>query len=230
VPHAQLHALEVAAAAAAAVSVPAEAEAAVASGGVGRPMAPQSRSPSRVKIVPGPAAASSRAAAVAAAAAGTAIAAGRRCPAASGTFGDRDNPKASKCLGVFGLSLRTTEEDLRHLFGRYGRLEDVQLVKDNPHQAVARICLHDATYAKERCHGKELDGRNMRCDFSITRRAHTPTPGVIYLGAPGGAPFRALRRRRGLAKLFGSRRRLWPETGVTGGGGDCRSGLVYSES
>uniref|UniRef100_A0A1I8HK33 RRM domain-containing protein n=1 Tax=Macrostomum lignano TaxID=282301 RepID=A0A1I8HK33_9PLAT len=81
--------------------------------------------------------------------------------------GDRDNPKASKCLGVFGLSLRTTEEDLRHLFGRYGRLEDVQLVKDN-HTRRSRgfafvyfESLDDATYAKERCHGKELDGRNM---------------------------------------------------------------------
>lgn len=106
--------------------------------------------------------------------------------------GDRENPKASKCLGVFGLSLRTTEEDLRHLFSRYGRLEDVQLVKDN-HTRRSRgfafvyfESLDDAAYAKERCHGKEIDGRSMRCDFSITRRAHTPTPGV-YLGASGGS-------------------------------------------
>ena len=29
----------------------------------------------------------------------------------------------------------------------------------------------------------ELDGRRIRADFSITKRAHTPTPGV-YVGRP----------------------------------------------
>uniref|UniRef100_A0A1I8I6C3 RRM domain-containing protein n=1 Tax=Macrostomum lignano TaxID=282301 RepID=A0A1I8I6C3_9PLAT len=127
--------------------------------------------------------------------------------------GDRDNPKASKCLGVFGLSLRTTEEDLRHLFGRYGRLEDVQLVKDNQHQAVARICLHDATYAKERCHGKELDGRNMRCDFfhnspgahSHAWRLSWRTRGAPSRGYGGG----------GGSRNYSDRAAAMAETGVT---------------
>jgi transformer-2 protein len=35
--------------------------------------------------------------------------------------------------------------------------------------------------AKERAPGTEIDGRKIRVDFSITERAHTPTPG-IYLG------------------------------------------------
>ena len=29
----------------------------------------------------------------------------------------------------------------------------------------------------------EIDGRRIRVDFSITQRAHTPTPG-IYMGKP----------------------------------------------
>lgn len=37
--------------------------------------------------------------------------------------------------------------------------------------------------AKDRCTGIEIDGRRIRVDYSITERAHTPTPG-IYLGKP----------------------------------------------
>lgn len=37
--------------------------------------------------------------------------------------------------------------------------------------------------AKDRCNGIEVDGRRIRVDYSITERAHTPTPG-IYLGKP----------------------------------------------
>ena len=38
-------------------------------------------------------------------------------------FGDRDDPKKSRCLGVFNLGRRTTEEEFRRIFERYGRLE-----------------------------------------------------------------------------------------------------------
>lgn len=41
----------------------------------------------------------------------------------------------------------------------------------------------DAAEAKERANGMELDGRDIRVDFSITKRAHTPTPGM-YVGRP----------------------------------------------
>lgn len=39
----------------------------------------------------------------------------------------------------------------------------------------------DATVAKEQCSGMEINGRRIRVDYSITERAHSPTPGV-YLG------------------------------------------------
>ena len=40
------------------------------------------------------------------------------------------NPPQSKCLGVFGLSLYTTEADLRGVMGKYGRVESVNVVID----------------------------------------------------------------------------------------------------
>jgi len=44
-------------------------------------------------------------------------------------------------------------------------------------------CLYTHTQAKEHCNGIELDGRRIRVDYSITKRPHTPTPGV-YMGKP----------------------------------------------
>lgn len=41
----------------------------------------------------------------------------------------------------------------------------------------------DATEAKDECTGMEIDGRRIRVDYSITKRPHTPTPG-IYMGRP----------------------------------------------
>ncbi|KAJ2955206.1 hypothetical protein NQZ79_g8763 [Umbelopsis isabellina] len=38
-----------------------------------------------------------------------------------------------------------------------------------------------ATKAIEATNGMEIDGRNVRVDFSMTRRPHTPTPGE-YMG------------------------------------------------
>lgn len=40
------------------------------------------------------------------------------------------NPDPSCCLGVFGLSLYTTERDLREVFSKYGPLSDVSIVHD----------------------------------------------------------------------------------------------------
>jgi len=41
-----------------------------------------------------------------------------------------ENGKPSNCIGVFGLSSRTTEGDLREEFSKYGRVQKVDLIYD----------------------------------------------------------------------------------------------------
>uniref|UniRef100_A0A3Q3GCD9 Transformer-2 protein homolog alpha n=2 Tax=Labrus bergylta TaxID=56723 RepID=A0A3Q3GCD9_9LABR len=111
-------------------------------------------------------------------------------------IGNRANPDPNCCLGVFGLSLYTTERDLRDVFSKYGPLADVSIVYDQQSRRSRGFSFvyfenkEDAKEAKERANGMELDGRRIRVDFSITKRPHTPTPG-IYMGRPtygGGGP------------------------------------------
>jgi len=48
-----------------------------------------------------------------------------------------------------------------------------------------------ATRAKEELNGLDLHGRVIRVDYSLTNKAHDPTPG-LYMGAPRpGAGMRA---------------------------------------
>jgi len=120
--------------------------------------------------------------------------------------GTRDAPEPSKCLGVFGLSLYTSERELEAEFKRFGPLEKVQVVLDG-HTGRSRGFAfiyfentEDATEARNAMTGAEMDGRKIRVDFSITKRAHTPTPGM-YMGRPttggryGGGRDRRDRRR-----------------------------------
>ncbi|KAH0623922.1 hypothetical protein JD844_007121 [Phrynosoma platyrhinos] len=99
------------------------------------------------------------------------------------------NPDPNCCLGVFGLSLYTTERDLREVFNKYGPIADVSIVYDQQSRRSRGFAfvyfesVDDAKEAKERANGMELDGRRIRVDFSITKRPHTPTPG-IYMGRP----------------------------------------------
>ncbi|XP_076251621.1 transformer 2 isoform X9 [Rhynchophorus ferrugineus] len=104
-------------------------------------------------------------------------------------IGARDNPKPSNCLGVFGLNVHTTEDELYHIFSKYGPVERVQVVidaKTGKSRGFAFVYFdntEDSKVAKEQCTGMKINGRNIRVDYSITDRAHTPTPG-IYMGKP----------------------------------------------
>ncbi|XP_050310511.1 transformer-2 protein homolog beta isoform X2 [Anthonomus grandis grandis] len=103
--------------------------------------------------------------------------------------GTRDNPRPSRCLGVFGLSVYTTEDELYHIFNKYGPVERVQVVidaKTGRSRGFAFVYFEssdDAKTAREQCSGMKINGKSIRVDFSITERAHTPTPG-IYMGKP----------------------------------------------
>ncbi|XP_065560793.1 transformer-2 protein homolog alpha-like [Artemia franciscana] len=115
--------------------------------------------------------------------------AGRHSRSGRNNYSRDEQPEPSRCLGIFGMSLYTTEHELHHVLSKYGPLEKVQVVKDaktgrsRGFAFVYYESLEDAKAAKEGCNGIELDGRRIRCDYSITQRAHTPTPG-IYMGNP----------------------------------------------
>merc|ERR1711879_995407 len=97
-------------------------------------------------------------------------------------------PKALIALES-GLSLYTTERELEKEFSKFGPLEKVTVVLDGKtgrSRGFAFIYFEsqeDAKAAKEAMSDQEIDGRRIRVDFSITKRAHTPTPGV-YMGRP----------------------------------------------
>ncbi|XP_054620610.1 transformer-2 protein homolog alpha [Dunckerocampus dactyliophorus] len=101
----------------------------------------------------------------------------------------REKPDPNTCLGVFGLSLYTTERDLRDVFSRYGPLAGVNVVFDQRSGRSRGFAfvyfekLEDSKKAMEQVNGMELDGRHIRVDYSLTKRPHTPTPG-IYMGRP----------------------------------------------
>lgn len=45
-------------------------------------------------------------------------------------YRQQENPTPSRCLGVFGLSLYTTEQQINHIFSKYGPVDKVQVVID----------------------------------------------------------------------------------------------------
>lgn len=104
--------------------------------------------------------------------------------------GTRYCPPINRCLGVFGLSTFTEERDLQNIFAKYGDIEDVQVVYDaqsGRSRGFAFVYFEDeldALRAKKMCNGIYINNRQIRVDFSITKRAHTPTPG-IYMGRDG---------------------------------------------
>ncbi|XP_046865727.1 transformer-2 sex-determining protein isoform X2 [Drosophila willistoni] len=99
----------------------------------------------------------------------------------------RDRPQASRCIGVFGLNTNTTQHQVRELFNKFGPIERIQMVIDAHTHRSRGFCfiyyenLSDARVAKDACSGIKVDDRRIRVDYSITQRAHTPTPGV-YMG------------------------------------------------
>merc|ERR1711884_585454 len=112
-------------------------------------------------------------------------------------IGSREAPETSNCVGVFGLSLYTTERELEKEFSKFGPLEKVTVILDGKtgrSRGFAFVYFEsqeDAKASKEAMNDQEIDGRRVRVDFSITKRPHTPTPGVYmarptYRGGDGG--------------------------------------------
>ena len=102
----------------------------------------------------------------------------------------RLTPESFNCLGIFGLSLYTIECKLEKEFSKFGPLEYVTLVMDGRTGLSRRFAFiyfesqEDAKAAKEAMSDQEIHGRRVRVDFSITKSAHTRTPGVYIMGRP----------------------------------------------
>ncbi|XP_013772437.1 transformer-2 protein homolog beta-like [Limulus polyphemus] len=126
-------------------------------------------------------------------------------------LGSRENPEPCRCIGVFGLSLYTKERDLKEVFSKYGTVENIQIVYDRQSGRSRGFAfvyfdsIEDAEEAKERCNGLEIDGRKIRVDYSVTKRAHTPTPG-IYMGKPNFPKYGGNYRGRSPSSNYHGRR------------------------
>lgn len=81
-------------------------------------------------------------------------------------------------LGIFGLNNITTEDHLKTLFSEYGVVEKVCLIYDKfTHSSkgfgfIYFDQLESAKKAKESMLGREIDGKQVRVDYSVTPAAH----------------------------------------------------------
>jgi len=92
----------------------------------------------------------------------------------------------SRCLGIFGLNDRTTERDIQKIFGDYDGYMNCRLIKDymsDRNRGFGFLnfeTIDDASYVRDRCNGKEIHGRVVRIEYSLSQRATTPTPGMYF--------------------------------------------------
>ncbi|XP_043072323.1 transformer-2 sex-determining protein-like [Drosophila grimshawi] len=104
-------------------------------------------------------------------------------------WSSRGQAQPCRCLGIFGLDSFTSEDKLHKVFSKFGRIERIQTVNFLQTRISRGFCfiyfknLSDARRAKEACKGMVIDGHSIRADYSISQRAHSPTPGV-YRGRP----------------------------------------------
>ena len=94
---------------------------------------------------------------------------GRRIQVA---FNNKKIPEISRCLGIFGLSYSTTEQELKEEFSRFGPIEKVQIVLDEltghskRYAFVYYESVEDTKVAKEAMCDQKFNGKYIRVDFS----------------------------------------------------------------
>lgn len=78
------------------------------------------------------------------------------------------------------MSFRTDEKELKYRFGKYGEIEKCVVVWNNRAERsrgygfVTYVEVDSAQEAVENMNGREIDGREVRVDFSFTNRGHSP--------------------------------------------------------
>lgn len=107
-------------------------------------------------------------------------------------YGDRgykrsDGPNApSNCIGCFGMDPYTKESTIREAFEKFGEVEKVVIIQDKGtglsrgYGFITFRHFDDAVEACEKMVGERIDNKEIRVDYSKTKRAHTPTPGQYY--------------------------------------------------
>ena len=55
----------------------------------------------------------------------------------------QEAPPPGKCLGIFGLSLYTTEREVKDLFNKYGNVVDCNIVHDHAVSWINRYLIID---------------------------------------------------------------------------------------
>lgn len=81
------------------------------------------------------------------------------------------------------------------IFAPFGSIEHVSIIHDaktgnsRGFGFIYYAQINQASLARRECNGMNLDGKVIRVDYSITKRAHTPTPGTkiaIFLKIQAG--------------------------------------------
>lgn len=102
-------------------------------------------------------------------------------------YGSRENPYKSRVVGIFGLNPETNEARLMEIFSPFGTIEHLSIIHDaktgnsRGFGFIYYAQTDQASNARSECNGMTLDGKRIRVDYSITKRAHTPTPGLLIL-------------------------------------------------
>lgn len=121
--------------------------------------------------------------------------------------------RRNRNIGVFGLSQFTTNDDLLKEFGRFGRVDNVDLIRNHKSGNSKRYGFvrfrhqEDADEAMREMNGSILDGVRVRVDYSYHSGPHSKTPGFYagyypyrrqrsYSPTPNGTTYR-FRNERG---------------------------------
>ncbi|KAF8587976.1 RNA-binding domain-containing protein, partial [Ramaria rubella] len=99
-------------------------------------------------------------------------------------------PQPLSMLGVFGLELSISEDDLHAVFSCFGAVQTIMLIVDwkvshmqhsHGYAFIAMESVQDVTQCILRLNNTTLCGCLIRVDYSVTDQPYASTPGT-YLG------------------------------------------------
>ncbi|KAJ2230599.1 transformer 2 beta [Coemansia sp. RSA 485] len=103
----------------------------------------------------------------------------------------RAEPAPTRVLGIFGMSKFTNEQNLQDVFGKFGPIERIQIIRDSNdgrsrgYAFINMVNVDDAQAARDATTGTILHDRKVRVDFSISNKPHG-SGGAGRYGGPNG--------------------------------------------